>query len=680
VLLGPSLPSQQLLTSELALTIANPDVWLSIGVALLLGLGCLLVGIWATRTVGLLSPEVPAGETFSVGLTFGLIVVASWWAALWSGGRSSFTPVAIGFAVAIGAAVVQRVRAPRPDSRDRDADAADDARPRRLRPKRSLLVTTLAGGLFVVVIALLYGSTVAPSPREGVQPIEKTDIAFYAVLGRDLATTGTETNTLPSGFETLNGVTAQTWYHWGELWLASAVIKVFGTAPFFARYLVVLPLLLLAVAAMTGTIVRRLARTSSRRAFVFGFVACLVLAPIPLLEGPFFSVWAAGMLYGIAVFGLAAVAVLGVIYVFSIEHALGPSWALAAFVGTAAAFVLPAHIILALLGLAAIAVPVALRIGQSLLKERRLPSASAIWWQTLVATAVAVLVTVAWGVVTDHGLGGGGPLAGIAPFNDSWRGTIAVVTLGAGLLLAPPVAGFVARRDNRLLADACLSVSILVVLGAVLWGWRLATFNMFYLFFGAIAVFATPVAAVAVWSLVQRLGRVHRRRLIIGGAMLCLVQLEFGLMLSVAHLQGQPSPYEPIPVSLLDAIRRLPAGAKLAYGCRSFEEISFVNSKLLGIDANTGHRIVPLCFEPDVNGPLLGAPVTDQVPDAGFAFAPQAALYPNASAKPTAAAVSTFLKSYGIEYLYADAQHPNLLVPDAVPVVTVGDHQVLRIP
>ena len=35
-----------------------------------------------------------------------------------------------------------------------------------------------------------------------------------------------------------------------------------------------------------------------------------------------------------------------------------------------------------------------------------------------------------------------------------------------------------------------------------------------------------------------------------------------------------------------------------------------------------------MCFEADVNGPLLGAPVSPQTADAGFAFAPQASLYP----------------------------------------------------
>ena len=34
------------------------------------------------------------------------------------------------------------------------------------------LLTTLAAGLFIIAFALFYGSTLAPSPRDGVQPVE----------------------------------------------------------------------------------------------------------------------------------------------------------------------------------------------------------------------------------------------------------------------------------------------------------------------------------------------------------------------------------------------------------------------------------------------------------------------------------------------------------------------------
>ena len=667
--------------AELGVTIANPNAWASIAIALLVAAGCLSFGVWATRAIGVLAPRAPAGETLGVGLAFGLIVLTAWWAAVASGGRSSFTPVAVAFAIALVAAVGQGIRRRRAVAPPNGAEAPARPEPRlRWLPRRSLAVSAIAAGGFLLVVALLYGSTLTPSPRDGLQPVEKTDVAFYAVLGRDLAATGTEDNTAPAGFDALPGTTPQVWYHWGELWLAAATIKLFGLSPLFARYLVVLPLALLASGAMTGTVVRRFTRTSSRRAFLFGFATCLFLAPVPLLEGPFFSVWASGMIYGITVFGLASVSVLTVMHVFAIERELRPGWPLAVFLGAAIAFVLPAHFIIALLGLVVVGVAVAARIVDAIARGRGVPEPSTIWLQTLIATAVTVLASIAWGSITEHGLGGGGPLARIAPFNGSWQGTIAIVLLGAGILLAPPIAGFLARRDNRLVFDACLGASVMVVLGAILWGWRLATFNSFYLFFGAIAVLLTPVAAIAVWSLIGRLDRGHRRRLLIAVVMACLVQLEFGLVIGLTRLQGQSSPYAAIPVTLLEAIGRLPSGSKLAYGCRSLEEISFVNSKLLGIDAHTGRRVVPMCFEADVNGTLLGAPVSDDVPDAGFSSAPQAAIYPTASARPSAAAVLAFLKSHGIEYVYVDAEHPNSLVPDAVPVATAGDHQVLRIP
>ncbi len=669
------------LADELAITIANPDSLLAIGLALLLGAGCWLLGFWIARTVGLFRPDAPAGEMLGVGLAFGLMVVTAWWAAIWSGGRSSFVPVAIGFALALVLAIARRPPAPAVAVSVSDASDGDEGTTQSRSARRpSLPLTAVGAGVFVVAVALLYGSTMSLSPRDGVQPVEKTDIAFYAVLGRDLVTTGTETNTLPSGFDDLAGASPQVWYHWGELWLASAVIKLFGIAPLGARYLVVLPLLLLATAAMTGTFVRRLAGTSSPAAYLFGFVVCLLLAPVPLLAGPFFSVWAAGMIYGIAVFGLAAVAVLCVIHALAIQSTLQPSWTLAVFLGSAVAFVLPAHIIVALLGLVGLGVPVAIRIGGSLVATRRPPSASPLWWRTLIAAAAAVLSTVAWGAITDHGLGEGGPLVGITPFNDAWRDTVLVVTLGAGLLLAIPIAGILSHRGNRLLFDACVGTVAMVVAGALLWGWRVAAFNTFYLFFAAIAVFATPVAAAGAWWLMQRLWAARRRGLAIGIATLCFLQLEFGLLISLSRLHGQDSVYEPIPVAVLAAIERLPPDAKLAYACQSFEEISFVNSKLLSIDAHTARRIVPMCFQADVNGPLLGAEVDDAVPDAGFVFAPQAALYPDSSTRPSSAAVAAFLRAHGIEYIYADAGHPNTLVTGAIPVETVGRFELLQVP
>ena len=100
----------QSLLAEFAITVSNGEVWLAIGQALLFGGVALLFGTWVARAVGLLKADAPAGETIGVGLASGLMVLAAWWAAIWSGGRSSFTPVAVGFAIAIALAVAGRAR------------------------------------------------------------------------------------------------------------------------------------------------------------------------------------------------------------------------------------------------------------------------------------------------------------------------------------------------------------------------------------------------------------------------------------------------------------------------------------------------------------------------------------------------------------------------------------------
>ena len=87
--------------AEVAITLSTGEFWLSVGQALLFAGVSLLFGTWVARVVGLLHPDAPFGETLGVGMASGLMVLAAWWAAIWSGGRSSFTPVAVGFGVAI---------------------------------------------------------------------------------------------------------------------------------------------------------------------------------------------------------------------------------------------------------------------------------------------------------------------------------------------------------------------------------------------------------------------------------------------------------------------------------------------------------------------------------------------------------------------------------------------------
>ena len=672
------------LASEFAITVSSGEVWLSIGEALLFGGAALLLGTRVARMVGLLKADAPAGETLGVGLASGLMVLAAWWAAIWSGGRSSFTPVAIGLAVAITLAVVREVL--RPSAADDLASARAEidgdiqaAQPSR---RRSLILTTLAGAAFVGAVALLYGSTMAPSPRGGVQPMEYMDEAFYSVLGRDLAVTGTETNIPPSGFQELDGVPPQTWYHWGELWLASAVITVFGAAPVAARYFVVLPVVLLAAAAMTGTLVRRVAGTVSWRAYGFGFVVCLFLAPVPWIYASYFSSFAVGLTFGITFYGLAAVAALVALYSVAVVGTRRPTWTLAAFVGSAAALILPAHLVIALLALFGGASVWTYRIAQSVKADRRLPVVLPVWRRTFLAAGVAMAATVAWGWITGHGLGTNGSVpSSVSPFNSSWGQSVAVTYLGAGPFLAIPIAWLTVRKRAPTQVDMYVGTMAILVAGAIAWGARLGEFNMFHMYFGGIAVFATPAAAIAVWVLLTRLREIRRLRLFGVVVVLCGAQLIVCAGLLLPRLQQfGPRADERITVILLDAIKQLPPDAKLAYACRPLDEISYVDSRLVSIDAHTGRRVVPMCFEADYFSTLVGAERSAQAPNSGLATAPQRVLYPNAAARPSSAAVAAFLKANGIDYIYADATRPNTLVADAVPIATSGDGEVLRIP
>jgi hypothetical protein len=658
--------------AEFGITVADGSVWLSIAEGLLIGAVCLLFGVWAARWVGLLRTDAPAGETLGVGLSAGLIVLIAWWAAVASVGRSSFTPVAIGFAVAIGLAAVRRRRMASDFAVA--ADPPDDPAPSdapRSTPFRGLLVAVVGGAVFVVAVALLYGSTMAPRERDGVQPVEFADETYYAVLGSDLAKTGSESIFSPSGFAQIDGLPDQTWYHWGEAWLGAAAITIFGTGSLDARLLIVLPIMLLAAAAMTGTLVRRMTGATSRAAFLFGFIACLFLAPAPL---------AVGMIFEVRMYPLAAVAVLMGIYAFAVLGGRRRDWARAAFVGSAAAVLLPAHIVIAALAVVGVGSVWAIRIGQSLVATRRLPPVAPVWGQTYVAAAIALVVTVAWGFLSGHGLGASGVSASVEPFNTFWRETVATVVISSAACLAVVVAWFMVRRDRPIESGLYLGTMILVVVGTLVWGARLGDFNTFHLFYGGLAVFGTPVAAVAVWSVWQRLRATGRTRVAIALAVVCGAQLEFGALFGIGRLGlFGAADHEPVPVSILAAIRDLPPHAKLAYACRPAEESAFWNSQLLGLDVHTGRRIVPMCFESETTGLMSGTPISRDVPSPMFQWAPQRAIYPTSTAVPSPEAVAAFMKANGIEYIYVDRVHPNTLVPDAIPIAKSGDSQVLRV-
>lgn len=666
--------------AELGITVTDLEVWQSIALSLVLGFGCLVLGVWLTRAIGLLRTNAPAGETLGVGLSAGLMLLTAWSAAIGSGGRSSFTPVAIAFTIAFALAVLGRVRRPQRDAAASSTTTGSaTTSPVGPTDRRRLILVLVGGGCFVAAAALVYGATIAPSPRDGMQPVEFKDVAFYAVLGRNLATTGLETTLSASGFSDIPGLPNQGWYHWGELWLAGAVIRLFGVSAMAARYFVVLPVLLLAAAALSGTIVRRWTGADSSRVFLFGFLACLFLAPVGLIPGPFFASWATGMLFGITLFGMGAVAVLFCLYCIAALRGREITWPGATFVGSAAAFILPAHIAVALLALVGIGSVVAVRMATWLVGQRQgLVSRDS--GRILAVASIVILATVIWGTVTGHAFGDGGVQPIVTPFNDTWRDSVAITTLGAGALLAIAIALPFAWRTHPAEAELYLGTLILLIVGAVGWGARLGDFTMFYLFFAGIAVIATPVAAIACRRLWERFSASDNRALALGLVVLCVLQLEAGLPNAGLRLQFFGGGDQMIPKTVMDRVRQLPPDAKLAYTCQPLSESGWAVPRLLSIDAHTGRAVVPMCFEAETLSTLNGAPQSSQVQNLAFLWAPQRILYPNAEAAPSSDEVADFLDTYDIHYIYADAGHPNVLVPDAIPIAQVDDFQILRIP
>ena len=667
--------------AELPITLADGAVWLSIGQGLLIGAVCLLFGVWVARFVGLLGADAPAGEILGVGLASGLLVLTSWWAAIVSGGRSSFTPVAVGFALAIGLAAVAALAAAHAGRRAgrRRWRRVDDAAPRSPRPSRfrHLVVASSAARCSSPPWRSSTARRWRQSPRDGVQPLEFMDEAYYAVLGADLAKTGTESLYSPSGFTDIPGLPTQTWYHWGEAWLGAIAISLLGTEPLDARHLIVLPLLLLAAAALTGTLVRRMTGIAVAR-------ACSCSGSSPACSSPrrrSRSAWSSRS----RMYGLAAVAVLLALYALAVLGAKPASWALAAFVGSAAAVILPAHIVIAVLAAVGVGSVWALRIGQSLLARRAgCPSCRPVWRRTWLATG-------------DRPRGHGRLGRPDRPRHRDQRALArdrAVQRVLAGdrggrlrLLRArcwrssSPGSWSARRRRSR---PACTSApSPSSSAGTLVWGARLGDFNTFHLFYGALAVFAAPAAAVAIASLWLRLRTTGRRGLAIALVVICGIQLEVGRAVRdrpVAAVRGgrpRPRCRSTILAAIEEPPRRRQAGLRLPAGR---------GGRLLGRAApgprrpHRAARRADVLRVGDVRRDDRDAELDRRRQPAVRCGHPQRALYPAWDSKPSPAAITTFLKANGIDYIYVDKVHPNTLVPDAVPVATDGETQVLRIP
>ena len=657
--------------AEIARSVGNTETWLVALCAIGFAGGCLIVGLLLVRHVGLPAPRPSMLESTAVGLGSGLIALTSWWATVGSGGGSAFTPVGLAFAVAVALA-----------ARQRRSVVAHGPTAWKLQgsPRRVAAIGVLAGA-FTVAIAHLYGSTMVLTARDGVQPVEFVDTAFYSALGAHIAETGVESTWKPSGFDEVPGVPAQNWYHWGEIWIAAGAIELLGIDPLMARHAFALPVLLLAAAGLAGAVVQRVHKTQDPSAFATGFVACLFLAPIPFLAEPFFATWAVGLTFGITQYGLAAVAFLLGLYVLLAQPQLEESWALAIFSGAVFAAILPAHIIIAGLAVAGLAGVLTNRAVRHVVRGEQPFKGWRGRRKTTVATAVLVTASLAYGFLTEHGLAGSAQSSAVQAFNATWIQSIAAVLLGAGVFFAIPAAWYIARRTSSSEKDIYLAVGVILALGTVAWGARLGDFNMFHVFFGGLAVAATPAAAIASWSLWRRAGLARRRTLRIVLAALFLVQIEVGLVSSVLRLQRfGPGNYEPVPLALIAEMRMLPAEAKIAYSCGNAEELAYWLPRLLAISVHSERPFIPMCFQTDSFAPLIGGAQTVDSPSPLFATAPQLTLYSNGTREPTRDAVVAFMKRHGIEFIYSDRAHPNRLISDAEELATIGDFRLFRVP
>lgn len=653
---------------DLEAALADDRVWTAIIVAVALGALCFALGVSVARVVGLLSLQAPRGEMAGVGLGVGLLVLSASWATVASAGRSAFSPIAAGLLVAVALGIRERRRRPAQKHRG-------DRRP----PRVSRVGSALAAAGFLVVVGLTYGATQAPSPRDEVQPVEFTDVGYYSALAISLDQTGTESLTTPSGFDSIEGLPAQSWYHWGELWIAAATIRVTGMDSVIVRNYVVLPLLLLSVAGLTGTMVRRVARTSSRGAFVFGAAASLLLAPLTVKSDVFFAHWAVGNMFGIGLYGLAMVVALVGIHVLVVGGLEARSPALSLFAGTVLASLLPSHIVMAALAFAGATGALLIAAARTVITGSR-PRLVEPVWRTIALAALLGLATFAWGVATGHGLGGSAPSTLVTAFNPAWAQAILQTTLLSGAFLSIPIAWVVTRAHIDAAPLLFAGAATIAVVAAVGWGAGLADYNMFHVFFGAIAVFLTPMAAAAVWTLSIHLRAQGRVRLAAAVVIVAIAQMELAISPTIIRLEGvRPSGYNPIPVSVLAAIQSLPPDAKLAYSCQQDEEFTFSDPRLSTIYAHTGRRIVPMCFEEDVLSSLNGGSPSAGVENPLFRHAPQRVLFPDPTAYPSPASIRAFLEHHAIAYVYADDKHPNVLVPDAVPLIAEGGVVVLRI-
>ncbi len=636
---------------------ANPGVWWSIVIAWAFGGIALIVGILVGTRSGLLAARSSPGERLGVGLAFGLLSIASAYALVTSRGSSSLTPIAVFLSLALLAA---------------------GGRPSLPRPTRRTVGLAVVAACFLAVAAFFMAATVAPSPRDGAQPIEFMDEAFYARLSVDLDRTGREWVYSPSGYTEIAGTPQQSWYHWGEIWLGAIVNHVPGVTPVHARLLVVLPLLLLTAFTLGGATCRRLTSVDATEAFLVGGLGVLLLAPIPLAFGYHFESYASPLLVSGFRYGLAAVPLLLLVFL-GVAHRPSPgSWSESWMVGAIAAAVVALHVALAPAALLAAGIAVlllAIRSPDGIRGLLRPASA-----RPLAVAAAAVLVTLAWGFVTGHGVPTEARSVAIGSFDVGWQRSVSSTILSSGAILLSLAGAWALRRSEGPLWALVPAVWIAAAAAALYWGWAYPALNSFHIFFGTLLLVLTPIATFALVAMIALARHQHRRSLAHAILVILLVQVCLNAIVAAPRLISNAGHLPPVPLGVLEAVRALPADARIAYSCDPVDEFAPWTPKLGTITAHTGRILMPVCYMADPTLPLLAnRPIDPDIPSP-FTGPAQQSLFTSAATVPTTDAIRAFLRQHGIGYVYVDAQHPDRLALGGPAVHTEGDVTIYRVP
>jgi hypothetical protein len=641
---------------NLAAAVADPAVWWAIIVGIAFGGVTLIVGTLAGTRLGLLHDRTSAGEHLGVGLGLGLLSVASVYALVVSRGSSSLTPIAAFLMLALVAA---------------------KGRPALPRPTRRGVVVALAAAGFLAVTALFMATTIAPSPRDGVQPIEFMDEAFYARLSVDLDRTGREWVYAPSGYAAIQGTPPQSWYHWGENWLGAVVTHIPGVSSVHARLIVVLPLILLAVFSLAGATCRRLAAMDTTEGFLLGGIGALLLAPLPLVAGYHFDSYASPLLISGFRYGLAAVPLLLMAYLAAAHRPWTGSWSESWTLGAIAAAVVALHVALAPPALVAATVTVVLVAIRSSGGIRALVGSPLA--RPLATALAAIVVTLAWGFLSGHGVPTETRSVAVTSFDVGWQRSVSFTFLFSGAIVVSLLGAWVLRRSDGPLWAMVPAVWVGVVVAAAYWGWSYPALNAFHVFFGTVLLVLTPTVTFAVVAMIA-VARRHQRRLLAHAILVVLlVQVCLNAVVAAPRLNSNTGDLPPVPLGVLDAVRALPADARIAYSCGPADEVAPWTPRLGTITVHTGRVLMPMCFMADPTPPFLADRPVDPLVASPFVGPAQQSLFTTPTTVPTTDAILGFMRRHGIDFVYVDAQHPDRLALGGPIVHAEGDVTIYRV-